>query len=35
VITRDPWEIFFDGVEKLSDDFLSHECVQPLLESRD
>jgi antitoxin VapB len=35
VITRDPWEIFFEGVEKLSDNFLSHERVQPPLESRD
>jgi antitoxin VapB len=35
VITRDPWEIFFEGVEKLSDDFLSRERVQPELESRD
>ena len=23
VITRDPWEIFFEGVEELSDDFMS------------
>jgi antitoxin VapB len=35
VITRDPWEIFFEGVEKLSDEFLSRERVQPELESRD
>jgi antitoxin VapB len=35
VITRDPWEIFFEGVEQLSDKFLSGERVQPELESRD
>jgi antitoxin VapB len=35
VITRDPWEIFFEGVQKLSDEFLNRERVQPDLESRD
>ncbi len=35
VITRDPWEIFFEGVEKLSDEFLRREYIQPELESRD
>jgi antitoxin VapB len=35
VITREPWEIFFEGVEQLSDNFLSGERVQPELESRD
>jgi hypothetical protein len=35
VVTRDPWEIFFEGVQKLSDEFLSRERVQPELESRD
>ena len=35
VITRDPWEIFFEGVQKLSDDFLSRERVQPERESRE
>jgi antitoxin VapB len=35
VITKDPWEIFFEGVEELSDAFLSSERVQPELESRD
>jgi antitoxin VapB len=34
VITRDPWELFFEGVQKLSDEFVSHERVQPELESR-
>lgn len=35
VITREPWEIFFEGVEQLSDKFLSADRVQPELESRD
>jgi antitoxin VapB len=35
VITKDPWEIFFEGVEQLSDKFLHNERVQPELESRD
>ena len=35
VITREPWEIFFEGIEQLSDKFLSGERVQPELESRD
>jgi antitoxin VapB len=35
VITKDPWEIFFEGVEQLSGDFLGGERVQPKLESRD
>ena len=35
VITRDPWEIFFEGVEQLSDKFLAGGRVQPELESRD
>ncbi len=34
VITKDPWEIFFEGVEQLSDQFLGGERVQPKLESR-
>jgi antitoxin VapB len=34
VITRDPWEIFFEGVEQLSDKFLESPRVQPELESR-
>jgi antitoxin VapB len=35
VITKDPWEVFFEGVEQLSDGFLAGERVQPELESRD
>ncbi len=35
VIPRDPWEIFFDGVEGLSDDFFSTGRRQPPLEKRD
>jgi antitoxin VapB len=35
VITKDPWETFFEGVEQLSDKFLDGERVQPKLESRD
>ncbi len=34
VITKDPWEIFFEGVEQLSDKFLESSRVQPELESR-
>lgn len=34
MITRDPWDIFFEAVEQLSDDFLANERVQPPLESR-
>ena len=35
VITKEPWEIFFEGVEHLSDKFFGSERVQPELESRD
>jgi antitoxin VapB len=35
VITKDPWAIFFEGVEQLSDKFVGSERVQPELESRD
>jgi antitoxin VapB len=35
VITKDPWEIFFEGVEQLSDKFLDSARVQPELETRD
>ena len=29
VIARDPWEIFFEGVEELSDDFMADGRKQP------
>lgn len=35
VIAKDPWEVFFEGVEELSDDFMSAARVQPKLETRD
>jgi antitoxin VapB len=35
VLTKDPWDVFFEGVEQLSDRFMSGERVQPPLESRD
>ena len=35
VITKDPWDVFFEGVDQLSDDFRSGGRVQPPLESRD
>jgi antitoxin VapB len=35
LITKDPWEILFEGVEQLSDKFLAWERVQTELESRD
>jgi antitoxin VapB len=35
VITKDPWDVFFEGVEQLSDQFMSGPRVQPPLESRD
>jgi antitoxin VapB len=34
VIPRDPWEVFFEGVSELSDDFLRGERRQPDLERR-
>ena len=35
VITKNPWEVFFEGVEQLSDTFLEGGRVQPNLETRD
>jgi antitoxin VapB len=35
VVTRDPWDVFFEGVEQLSDRFMCGERVQPPLESRE
>lgn len=34
VITRDPWELFFEGVAELSDDFMAGDRQQPRLEQR-
>lgn len=34
VITRDPWEIFLEGVRELSDDFSSGGRIQPRAEKR-
>ena len=33
-IPRDPWEIFFEGVEELSADFMAVGRKQPRLEQR-
>lgn len=35
VITKDPWDVFFEGVEQLSERFPGGRRVQPELESRD
>ena len=35
VITKEAWDVFFEGVEQLSDQFMGGERVQPELESRD
>lgn len=35
VIARDPWEVFFEGIQELSDDFMAGPRVQPELEQRD
>ncbi len=34
VITKEPWDVFFEGVEQLSDKFFSSEREQPELETR-
>lgn len=34
VIPRDPWEIFLEGVEELSDDFMAAGRQQPPLQKR-
>jgi antitoxin VapB len=34
VITKDPWEVFFEGVNELSDEFLAINRVQPPVETR-
>ena len=35
VIPKDPWEVFYEGVKELSDDFMAGGRLQPKLESRD
>jgi antitoxin VapB len=35
VIPRDPWDLFLEGVEELSDDFMSKGRRQPQTETRD
>ena len=35
VMSRDPWELFFEGVEELSDAFFHRGRVQPPVEQRD
>jgi antitoxin VapB len=35
VIPRDPWELFFEGVEELSDGFMRGGRVQPEVEQRE
>ena len=35
VIEKDPWELFFEGVEELSDDFMKDGRQQPEVEERD
>jgi len=34
VISRDPWEIFFEGVEELSEDFMAEGRRQPPVQKR-
>jgi len=34
VIPRDPWEIFFEGVEELSDEFMAGGRKQPKRQKR-
>lgn len=34
VIPRDPWEVFFEGVRELSDDFMAEGRQQPEIQSR-
>jgi antitoxin VapB len=35
VILRDPWELFFEDVEELSDDFMRVRTEQPEAEQQD
>ena len=34
VIPRDPWELFFEGVQELSDDFMGEGRAQPPVQKR-
>lgn len=34
VIPRDPWEIFFEGISELSDDYMAYKRKQPDLQKR-
>jgi antitoxin VapB len=34
VISRDPWEIFFEGIQELSDDFMARGRQQPEVQRR-
>ncbi len=34
VIARDPWELFFEGVSELSDDFMAEGRRQPPVQKR-
>jgi hypothetical protein len=34
VIPQDPWELFFEGVRELSDDFMTEGRSQPEVEQR-
>jgi antitoxin VapB len=35
VIARDPWELFYEGIQALSPDFFKEGRTQPELEQRD
>lgn len=35
VVARDPWEIFLEGVEELSEEFMAGGRVQPEVQQRD
>lgn len=34
VIPRDPWDIFFEGIEELSEDFMAKKLRQPAAQKR-
>lgn len=35
VVPRDPWELFYEGIEELSDGFFREGRQQPQIENRD